>query len=464
MKEDFVKNETPQKTIPNSTFSILVVEDQKELSEIIKDILTGEGFRVTTVENGELACGALKQNKFDLVLSDVRMPKMSGVDLLKWCQANQPVPFVFMTGFAQNLSTQESITLGATAFIPKPFERKDLIETVKASLRGNQDQENLDPQYCGIRIDTFLAKFKLPYNIYLRISASKYMKIAHSSETLDPGMLKNLKDKATKELFLRKEDFKKYVGFTLSLARSIAANANVPKEKKQEFIHNLGDVMYRHAFLNGVDEEAFTQSKRFIELTTEILCEDENIFSILTTLSQNSGFLYAHSLSVSLYSVLISKTLGQNDPKFLFNAACSGLFHDIGKKDMDPQTIEKPAQSLTHMEQQLLMTHPTRGKEMLARMTSLPPEVLTAVLQHHEDCLGEGYPAELSSEKIDELSKIVSVANTFCTIVGFGRTTTVSGREALLKMALFKNRLDANTFHALIKVFQLESTDILKAA
>ena len=111
---------------------ILVVEDQRELYESIESLLMLENYQVEHAENGKVACEHISKNDYDLILSDIRMPVMDGIELLKWCKKNCKIPFVVMTGFSNVLSTNQAKELGANGFIPKPFTADDLLGSIRA--------------------------------------------------------------------------------------------------------------------------------------------------------------------------------------------------------------------------------------------------------------------------------------------------------------------------------------------
>lgn len=103
--------------------SVLVVEDTASLREVLCAVLASEGFSVTGVESAEAALRALEQREFAMVLSDMKLPGMSGLDFLRESRRKQAtMPIVVMTAYGTIDIAVEAMKIGATDFITKPFD------------------------------------------------------------------------------------------------------------------------------------------------------------------------------------------------------------------------------------------------------------------------------------------------------------------------------------------------------
>jgi CheY-like chemotaxis protein len=113
---------------------ILVVDDEIELAQTIRDLLTFKNYEVEIAENGIEAQDLLNQKKYDLVISDINMPKMDGMQLLSFINEKyQNTPVIFLSGFSQyDLKTAQS--LGARAILSKPVTTEDLFKMVEQHL------------------------------------------------------------------------------------------------------------------------------------------------------------------------------------------------------------------------------------------------------------------------------------------------------------------------------------------
>jgi len=118
---------------------ILVAEDERDIRELINFTLLFAGYQVTLAANGEEAVTLAEQIKPDLILLDVRMPRMTGYEACRALKAQpdlRPVPVVFLTAKGQDEEVQMGKEVGAHAYILKPFAPDDLTRRVKDILQA----------------------------------------------------------------------------------------------------------------------------------------------------------------------------------------------------------------------------------------------------------------------------------------------------------------------------------------
>ena len=121
--------------------SILVVDDDKEVREILSFVLKQNGFEVVLASNGSYIQQVLSQRVPDLILLDVMMPGEDGYRLCRYLRQNpltQHVPIMIMTAHAEDIYQRISRDVGASQHITKPFHPLDLAEKVKALLNAKK--------------------------------------------------------------------------------------------------------------------------------------------------------------------------------------------------------------------------------------------------------------------------------------------------------------------------------------
>jgi CheY-like chemotaxis protein len=118
--------------------NVLVAEDEEDLREILVHVFENEGSHVHSAKDGKEACHILTNHPIDVVLSDVRMPKCDGIQLLEAIRkVNPDNPVVFLaTGFA-DLNEEQAIEKGAASLITKPFSIEDLFSVLESHLLKN---------------------------------------------------------------------------------------------------------------------------------------------------------------------------------------------------------------------------------------------------------------------------------------------------------------------------------------
>ena len=114
---------------------ILICDDEDALRTILSSELAGAGYEVATAADGEEGVTEVKNRKFDLVLLDIKMPKMDGFEVLKYIKKDHPgVKVIMLTGFADLKNAIESKKYGAEDFVSKPYDLVDLLTTIERVL------------------------------------------------------------------------------------------------------------------------------------------------------------------------------------------------------------------------------------------------------------------------------------------------------------------------------------------
>ena len=120
----------------------LVIDDELVVRESVSKILTDDQFEVTTSSSGRIGLERAVNNDFDIVLTDIRMPDIGGLTVLRDIKRAKPqLPVVMITGYATVKSSVQAMKLGATDYLEKPFTPEELIKTVKSALHIAATQE-----------------------------------------------------------------------------------------------------------------------------------------------------------------------------------------------------------------------------------------------------------------------------------------------------------------------------------
>ncbi|MGK2888347.1 MAG: envelope stress response regulator transcription factor CpxR [Candidatus Malihini olakiniferum] len=113
---------------------ILLVDDDKELTALLKELLEMEGFNVVVAHDGEQALNVL-DSTVDLLLLDVMMPKKNGIDTLKEVRQQHQTPVIMLTAHDSELDRVLGLELGVDDYMPKPFNDRELVARIRAILR-----------------------------------------------------------------------------------------------------------------------------------------------------------------------------------------------------------------------------------------------------------------------------------------------------------------------------------------
>lgn len=120
---------------------ILVIDDEELVIESLRRLLKREGYEVSVVTSGKQALEKIKEINFDLVVSDIRMPELDGIEIVKnireYLKQNRKksIPEILITGYSSNESLKQAQELKVADYIYKPFDIIDFLEVVKKNLK-----------------------------------------------------------------------------------------------------------------------------------------------------------------------------------------------------------------------------------------------------------------------------------------------------------------------------------------
>ena len=122
-------------------FSVLVVDDNESIREVLAIVLSGSGYRCESAKNGVEAMQRVRQARFDAVVTDLEMPEMDGIALTRELrQQFSSLPVMVMTGYSDDDHRETAFRAGAREFLSKPFDIPDLIKKLHGMLPAHKEQ------------------------------------------------------------------------------------------------------------------------------------------------------------------------------------------------------------------------------------------------------------------------------------------------------------------------------------
>lgn len=143
---------------------VLIVDDDENICEVIKMYLENSGYDTRVCYSGKAAEETFNQYKPDLVLLDIMLPGVDGIDVLKWIRKQSETPVIMLTAKGETFDKVLGLELGADDYMVKPFEPKELVARVKAVLRRyNAENDNKEVlNFNGLIID--INSYSVIYN------------------------------------------------------------------------------------------------------------------------------------------------------------------------------------------------------------------------------------------------------------------------------------------------------------
>ncbi len=452
-------------TTESEAARILVVDDEKVIREILAEFLTLEGYQVSSVEDGQKAIEELRLRPYDLVISDLKMPRISGLQLLeKLAEENINVLTVIMTGFGTVETAIEAMKRGAYDYILKPFKVEEVIHVVQRGLYRQQLQAE------NIRLREALTIYQvseaLATSLDLDHILDTILKAALAETDADAATL-HLRDLRTGkyeervklvsptsspsipipmfELLVERFDRGQPVVSHGDSASRFFAGVNSPGSS--ELVSFLSVPLQVGAAVIGVlNTYSFTRGKKFDEghrkmltvlgsraagaidnarLYDDLRMRNEELRDANEVLEQTfqstvAGFAQAleetdlytrgHSERVARYAELIARGLTLPDAE-VRRTVEAGVMHDIGKLGVRYDMLNKPGK-LTPDEVRVFRQHPEKGKRILDPVPCLHG-LIDGCWCHHEWWDGGGYPRGLSGHNIPLVGRIVAIADAY---------------------------------------------------
>jgi response regulator RpfG family c-di-GMP phosphodiesterase len=426
---------------------VLVVDDNPSVLRFLSLAFTAKGCATWPASTAEQALELLRDQRFDLVVSDIKMPGLSGLDVLRAVKASQPAtPVVLITGAPSVNSAIFGLRHGAYDYLAKPFTTKDIHDLLERVRRDRQESriglpaglaDELARRQFGVEAllrlgqlalngvaPTMFVETVLEYALQSLRGAGALIALRENDGTFsasrrgDPGAVGRLSA-------LLHSGFDRLVGTggkdVLTLtddAGGLSAMAAV--------IPGLGESMGVFGVARSLEDGAFVPEEKQLLLgyaqTTAIALQKillrenvektlvDTISAFVNAIESKDLYLKGHSARVSLYAGETATVMGMPETEALMMSR-AGMLHDLGKIVMLDSILRKPGR-LSGEEYALIKTHPVVGDRILTPLRFLAREAL-AVRHHHERYDGNGYPDGLKGEGIPLIARVVSVSDVF---------------------------------------------------
>jgi Response regulators consisting of a CheY-like receiver domain and a winged-helix DNA-binding domain len=143
---------------------VLIVDDDENICEVIKMYVENSGYNTRVCNNGRAAEEVFLEYRPDLVLLDIMLPNIDGIDVLKWIRKDYETPVIMLTAKGETFDKVLGLELGADDYIVKPFEPKEMLARMKAVLRryniDNENKEVLKFEQLTIDINSYTVVYK----------------------------------------------------------------------------------------------------------------------------------------------------------------------------------------------------------------------------------------------------------------------------------------------------------------
>jgi len=287
-----------------------------------------------------------------------------------------------------------------------------------------------------ISIEEFIDGISIPADLYIRIGESKFILIQKKGQKTDRSQLGNYRNKEVQYFWVEKSCYGKISKQNITLAGIAVKKENVDLKKKTAILGAAAKSVFTELEQMGASPEIFNYAMQVTQATMSLVESHNELQLLLENFSRNADTLLAHSLAVSMVSVMIGKAMGWEKRVTIEKLSLGGLLHDIGLKTIPPELLERPLAQMNYDEIQLYQTHPFRGMQLLQSLGVVPDDIVSIVYEHQENRIGQGYPQRIRDSKIHPLARVVGLADQFCYLVipNVNHPIPKNTREAIMFM------------------------------
>jgi len=431
---------------------ILVIDDEDFILQFAKDILTRNNYDVRVISNGNEGLKLIDTDNFDLLLIDIRMPDMSGLDVIRHVRShNNEIPIIVITGHGTLDIAINALRLGAQGFLLKPFTPEELRTSVSEAVEKTRLLSE------NIRMRALMPLFEVSKEIISEVDPKRLarliIEIAIKETNADKACLALL-DEDTGRLHVKEcyglapsfeKDFRERCSGSLT-AFILKDKAPFLVSFGDELPPEFGEIRHMEGISPGIyvplsvrgnvigllfvcrdsRRHPFTQSNvEFVSVLSgqaAAAIENARLYekleqSYLSMIVTLSGVVEARDLNtdkhmkdIAEYSVEIAKKLGLAEPE-VENIRKAALLHDLGKVTV-PDSILLKAGRLSEEEMDVIRKHPVHGAKMIEPVEPIK-HAREIIRHHHEYYDGSGYPDGLAGQNIPLGARIIAVADAF---------------------------------------------------
>jgi response regulator RpfG family c-di-GMP phosphodiesterase len=431
---------------------VLIVDDEKFIRDILADFLGMEGYVVRTAEDGATALTELQHTHYDLIISDLKMPRMGGIELLEAVATTAPNALtVIMTGFGTVETAIDAMKRGAYDYILKPFKVEEVIHVVQRGL----EKQRLAAE--NLRLREAVSLYKVSEAIAASLSLEEVLATVGDTglHELHGDLISTWLDDGEGGFFERQHIVNPKAAALLPPRASFGQHSPRAFEEHfsaettllehgtrgHRFFSSQSDVplvsiiavplRMKARLIGWISVSSFTKTRRFDEGQRKLLSivgsraaaaienarlyEDlratfqQTIHGLAKAIDKMDRYTAGHSDRVAQYATYLAVRLGL-PPDVVEIVRQSALMHDIGKIGC-VMNLNKPGK-LTQDEYEVFKKHPGYGKDILDPIKFLHP-LIPGVHLHHERWDGRGYPLGLRGNDVPLIARIIAVADTY---------------------------------------------------
>lgn len=264
--------------------------------------------------------------------------------------------------------------------------------------------------------ELFTDGLPLPAEVFARLPNGQFILVGRKADTGNLSALHMMQDQQVL-LYVRDTDYSYVVSYNVNLIEKTIKNDNVSATLKMSLLKGVTESTVNELTKKDLYVGSFERCRQIVGFVQETVSQIKDFDKFLDVLGKLPGDIMSHSLATSVISLLVCENMDITMKSTLEKVVLGSFLHDIGLKEIPLDILAKPRLLWTEAELHYYESHTLRGVEILRDIKEIPSDVLSIVMEHHENALGLGYPRRIRDIKINPLARIVAVSDCFVDLI-----------------------------------------------
>ncbi len=337
--------------------------------------------------------------------------------------------------------------------VPKVISGDDAVSKSLNEFYQQLAPANKDP-YVSLKIHLIRPDVAPAISLFVK-RGKRYRRFRAGSDPFTPFEIKSLLDAGIDQVFLDRKDAPQVRTYLETyLQQNVDGHPPKVETEAQVSLMRANAVRVTEELFQSPSPENIRKGMKVVNNFVNVLLRDPKAFYYLINLSTHDHYTYQHSVGVGLHAIALGKKLKISAEQDLADLGIAGLLHDIGKTKVKPEIINKPG-PLDKDEWEEMRQHSKWGYEILKDNQDISQRAKLAVLHHHEENSGGGYPHGLKENQISVFAKIITIADIFNALTTdrtYSKAKTPFEAFKLMQTAMM-HKVDKQLFLELVMIY-----------
>ncbi len=301
------------------------------------------------------------------------------------------------------------------------FKKDDRWDGISPSPEAKDVELELkEKDYIPMRIEDFILTDKSFFNVFIKLSSNRFVKILNVGDAIDKEFISNYSAKGIKELYLPESEQKRYIALSERISQKILNSASTTTKLKIKQVLTLGAAISSNLSTCGVTAEKLDYASSFmsqsITLIKSMRFKNDSVTDFLRSLENNE-----HTTTISFIAGILANELGFESSKSIKLVGIAALVHDIGLYQLAPELHDDHEALSGPKYEKIFEEHGKFGADLLRASGNFDESLCIAVEQHHLRRRGTGH--EVRTNNINIVTEIIGVSDDFYNYVIKGGVT-----------------------------------------